>query len=73
MSVWICPGKSEKIFESLGVKHGGKCILEVQDAEIVGRRRNKGKKGLGIWDYWVKGDNSSMNKSQVLTQVVGVI
>ena len=30
-------------------------------------------KSIGIWDYWVNGDNSSADKSQVLNQVVGAI
>ena len=32
-------------------KEGKKCMLEVQDSEIGTRRRNKGKKSTGIWDY----------------------
>ena len=46
-------------------------FVKVQDSEIVGRKRNKGKKSIGIWDYWVNRDNSSTNKSQVGLEVGG--
>ena len=28
---------------------------------------------IGIWSYWVYGDNSQMDKSQVLDQAIGAI
>ena len=31
------------------------------------------EKNIGIWNYWVYGDNNHIDKSQVLDQVRGVI
>ena len=31
------------------------------------------EKSIGIWNYWVYGDNSHSDKSQALDQVIGVI
>ena len=31
------------------------------------------EKSIGIWDYWVYGDNSHTDKSQVMDQAIGVI
>ena len=31
------------------------------------------EKSIGIWNYWVYGDNSCVDKSQVLDQVIGAI
>ena len=36
-------------------------------------RENERKKRIGIWNYWVYGDNSCIAKSQVLDQAMGAI
>ena len=36
-------------------------------------RGNEREKSIGIWNYWVYGDNSHTVKSQDLDQVIGAI
>ena len=36
-------------------------------------RGNEREKSIGIWNYWMYGDNSRIDKSQVLDQVIGAI
>ena len=31
------------------------------------------KRSVGIWNYWLYGDNSHIDKSQVLDQTIGAI
>ena len=31
------------------------------------------EKSIGIWNYWVYGDNRHIDKSQVLDQAIGAI
>ena len=73
MIVWISPDKGKEVFRVWVQRDGKEGIPEVQDNEVGSGRGNEKEKSIGIWNYWVYGDNSCVDKSQVLDQVIGVI
>ena len=70
MIVWISTGKGKDIFRvwvQRDIKEG---ILEVYNSEVGSGRGNEKEKSIGIWNYWVYGDNSCIDRSQVLDQAI---
>ena len=54
-------------------RDGKEGIFEVYNSEVGSGRGNEREKSIGIWNYWVYGDNSHIDKSQVLDQAIGAI